>query len=241
MEIIFLLTIFIIAYLYSSVGHGGASGYIALMALFSIEPGLIRCSALIMNVFVSGIALLIFFKAGYFRWRIVFPFLILSIPFSFIGAWIEIDPRFYKIMLGILLLLGVLRILIRFQDSDTLKTPQFAVSIFLGALLGFVSGIIGIGGGIILSPLLLIMRWANVKEAAAASALFILLNSSSGLLSLSFQSNIILTPDIFLWVITGITGATAGSFMGGYKLSYNTLRYVLSLVLILASYKLLIV
>lgn len=241
MEILFLFTLFIIAYLYSSVGHGGASGYLALMALFSIEPGLMRCSALIMNLFVSGIAFLIFYKAGYFRWRIVFPFLISSIPFSFLGAWIEIDPRLYRIILGILLLLAVLRILLRFRDSGKLKMPPFAVSIFFGAMLGLVSGIIGIGGGIILSPLLLIMKWANLKEAAAASALFIILNSSSGLLSLSLQNSFVMTPDISLWVLIGIAGAAAGSYSGGYKLSFNSLRYILSLVLILASFKLFIV
>ncbi len=241
MEILFLFALLVIAYLYSSVGHGGASGYLALMALFSIEPELMRSSALIMNLFVAGIAFFIFFKAGYFRWRIILPFLITSIPFSFIGAWIEIDPRLYRIILGILLLLAVLRILIRFRDADNLKVPPFATGILLGIVLGLVSGIIGIGGGIILSPLLLVLRWANVKEAAAASALFILLNSSSGLLSLSLQNNFILTPDLFFWVIMGIAGALAGSYTGGYKLSLNTLRYILSLVLILASFKLFIV
>jgi uncharacterized membrane protein YfcA len=241
MDIFFLLSLFIIAYLYSSVGHGGASGYLALMALFSIEPGLMRSSALFLNLFVSGIAFSVFYKAGYFRWRIVFPFLISSIPFSFIGACIEIDPRLYKIILGTLLLLAVFRILIRFRDSGNLKAPPVTIGIFLGVLLGLVSGMIGIGGGIILSPLLLIMRWANVKEAAAASALFILLNSTSGLMSLSLQNKFVPTPDLFLWVIVGIAGATAGSYSGGYKLSFNTLRYILSLVLILASFKLFIV
>jgi uncharacterized protein len=241
MEILFLFALLIIAYLYSSVGHGGASGYLALMALFSIEPGLMRSSALIMNLFVSGIALFIFFRAGYFRWRIVFPFLISSVPFSFVGAWIEIDPRLYKSMLGIILLLAVLRILIRFKDSAKTKDPPFAAGILLGAALGLVSGIIGIGGGIILSPLLLVLRWANVKEAAAAAALFILLNSSSGLVSLSLQSNFHLVPDLYLWVFVGIAGALAGSYSGGYKLSFNTLRFILSLVLIFASFKLFIV
>jgi uncharacterized protein len=240
MEILFLLGLFVIAYLYSSVGHGGASGYLALMALFSIEPGLMRSSALIMNLFVSAIAFFIFYKAGYFRWRIVLPFLILSIPFSFIGARIKIDPQLYKILLGALLLLAVIRILVKFRDSDKITSPPFAAGIILGALLGTVSGIIGIGGGIILSPLLLIMRWASFKEASAASALFILLNSSSGIISLALQNNFVLPPELFLWVLMGITGAITGSYMGGYKLTANTLRYALSIVLIIASFKLFI-
>jgi uncharacterized protein len=240
MEILFLFALLVIAYLYSSVGHGGASGYLALMALFGIEPELMRSSALIMNLFVSGIAFYIFYRAGYFRWRIVLPFLISSIPFAFIGAWIKIDPHLYKVILGILLLLAVLRILVKFRDTDNLKVPPFWAGILLGAILGIVSGIIGIGGGIILSPLLLVLRWANVKEAAAASALFILLNSSSGLISLSLQSHFNLIPDLFLWVFVGIVGALAGSYTGGYKLTFSTLRYVLSIVLILASFKLFI-
>jgi len=168
-------------------------------------------------------------------------FLISSIPFSFIGARIQTDPHIYKIILGILLLVAVLRILIRFRDSDRLKAPPITAGILSGALLGFVSGLIGIGGGIILSPLLLVMRWANIKEAAAASALFILLNSASGLFSLSLQSDFMLSPDLFLWAFMGISGALAGSYMGGYKLTWNTLRYCLSIVLIIASFKLFIV
>ena len=168
-------------------------------------------------------------------------FLISSIPFSFVGAWIKIDPYLYKIILGILLLLAVLRILIRFKDTVKTKAPPLAAGILLGAVLGLVSGIIGIGGGIILSPLLLVLHWANMKEAAAASALFILLNSVSGLFSLSLQSNFVLDPDLFLWVVLGIAGALAGSYTGGYKLSFSTLRYILTLVLLLASFKLFIV
>lgn len=241
MEILFLLALLLIAYLYSSVGHGGASGYLALMALFSIEPALMRSSALIMNLFVSGISFYIFYKAGYFRRRLILPFLVSSIPFSFIGAWIRIDPHLYKIILGILLLFAVIRILVKVKDAAEVKAPPVTASILLGAALGLVSGMIGIGGGIILSPLLLVMRWANVKEAAAASALFILLNSVSGLFSLSLQSNIVPAPGMLTWVLFGIIGALAGSYSGGYKLTFNTLKYILSLVLILASFKLFIV
>lgn len=241
MEILFLIALFIIAYLYSSVGHGGASGYLALMALFSIDPALMRSSALFLNLFVSAISFYMFYRAGYLKWRIVYPFLISSIPFSFLGARIQADPYIYKIILGTLLLVAVLRILISFRDSDRLKAPPVPAGILSGALLGFVSGMIGIGGGIILSPLLLIMRWANIKEAAAASALFILLNSASGLFSLSLQRDFTPTPDLFLWAFMGILGAITGSYMGGYKLSWNALRYFLSIVLIIASFKLFMV
>jgi uncharacterized protein len=240
MEILFLIALFFIAYIYSSVGHGGASGYLALMALFSIEPSMMRSSALILNLFVAGIAFLTFYKAGYFRQRIVLPFLITSVPMSYLGAMISIDAGLYRIILGILLVLAIVRIIFSFKEGDKTKSPPVLAGLIAGAVLGLVSGIVGIGGGIILSPLLLIMRWANVKEAAAASAIFILLNSASGLVSLGIQGNLGLDQNIFLWAVLGTVGALAGSYTGGYKLSMSSLKYILSMVLLMASMKLLI-
>ena len=240
MEILFLFALIAIAFIYSSVGHGGASGYLALMAFAGIAPYMMRTSALILNLFVAGIAFITFYRAGYFRPRIIWPFLITSIPMSFAGAATEINAGVYRFILAVLLLLAVFRIMMPIRETEAVKQVPVAGGLACGALLGLVSGIIGIGGGILLSPLLLIMRWASLKEAASASALFILLNSASGLISLAGQGKLDLSEEIILWVMAGIAGGLAGSYSGGYKLSLKSLKFILSAVLILASIKLII-
>ena len=238
MEIYFFILLPIVAYLYSSVGHGGASGYLALMALFSFSHEVMKATALTMNLFVAGIAFLAYFKGGHFKLRTVLPFLITSIPMAYLGAKINIDPRTYKIILGVVLLIAILRMVFQpSKDFNITKKPHFIIALFVGAALGFFSGMIGIGGGIILSPLLLLLHWANVKETAAASAIFIFLNSGSGLFGL-YQSGYHFSEYIFLMVPLGVIGAIAGSYSGGFKFSNNTIRYVLSSVLLMASFKL---
>lgn len=240
MEAFFLISLFIIAFFYSSIGHGGASGYLAIMALFGIATVYMKSSALTLNLFVSGIAFYSFHKAGYFRWRIILPFIITSIPLAFIGAKIHIETRTYKIILGIFLSLAALRIIFfKMKQIHQNKTVPLITGLLAGALLGFFSGMIGIGGGIILSPILIMMGWANMKEAAAASALFILLNSASGLLGV-YYSDAQLTPDIIIWVILAFAGGTLGAYLGSRKFTHGFLRYVLSGMMILASLKLFI-
>jgi uncharacterized protein len=240
METWTIIGIFFIAFLYSMVGHGGASGYLSLMALIGTAPIYMKSTALLLNVFVSAIAFVSFYKAGYFKWRILLPFVVTSIPMSFLGAKILIDPQIYKLILGVFLLIAILRLFYKPAESQEIRKPSFTIALIIGAVLGFVSGIIGIGGGIILSPLLLLKKWANVKETAAVSALFILLNSLSGISGLIY-SGAIWPSEIFIWVVAGVTGGMAGSHMGSLQFSFHQLKYALAVVLLLASIKLIMV
>lgn len=241
MDIWFLFCLFIIAVLYSSVGHGGASGYLALMVLFGIEHQIMKSSALTLNLFVAGISFYNFFKQGYFKFSVLFPFIIGSIPMAFIGGNMNVDAHTYKIILGIFLFIAVSRMFFSPKgEYETSKTPVFYIAVIIGAIVGFLSGLIGIGGGIILSPLLLLLKWSNLKETAGISAMFIFLNSTSGLLGLYFNQNFHLTTDIFIWALVGVTGGFIGGFFSSTKLSLNNLKYVLASVLLVASIKLLI-
>lgn len=239
MEPYFLIILFIVAFLYASVGHGGASGYLALMALFGIEAVTMRSSALILNLFVAGIAFYSYYKGGFFKWKILLPFVAASMPAAFFGAKILIDPTIYKILLGICLIIAVARMLIpvKNKNKESITTPNIVIALLLGSLVGFFSGMIGIGGGIILSPLLIVFGWANVKEAAAVSAGFIWLNSATGLLG-TLSSGIHLDTVIIPWILVALIGGFLGSWSGSFKFSFNTLRYVLASVLVMASIKL---
>ncbi|NVO03140.1 MAG: sulfite exporter TauE/SafE family protein [Bacteroidetes bacterium] len=237
MEVFLIICIVIIAFLYSSVGHGGASGYLALMAFFSIAPEYMKSSALLMNLFVSAIAFFSYYQSGYFRWKIFLPFAISSMPMAFFGAKLIIDPQIYKFILGILLLIGAGRILYKPKEMYEIKKSSFLLSLAIGAVMGFFSGMIGIGGGIILSPLLLMLKWTNVKETAAISALFIFVNSATGLAG-TWKDGFVLPNEIILWITAGIIGGLAGSYMGSKKFSFVWTKYILAVVLIMASIKL---
>ncbi|HEY9114757.1 MAG TPA: sulfite exporter TauE/SafE family protein [Bacteroidales bacterium] len=237
-NILFLVAIFAVAFMYASVGHGGASGYLALMALFGISTVYMRASALSLNLFVSAISFYAFYRAGHFKLKILVPFVIGSIPMAFLGARITVDPQVFKYILGIFLVIAVARMVYVPQKSIKEIFPfNFAVAIAIGAFLGFFSGLIGIGGGIILSPVLLLMGWTNVKETAAISAAFIFLNSVSGLLGL-MSAGIHISPQIAWWIVVALAGGLLGAYVGSYKLSLVKLRYLLAFVLLLASVKL---
>ena len=238
MDILFLILLFCIAFFYSSVGHGGATGYLALMALFGTEILSMKASALTLNIFVSGIAFYSYFRSGYFKWRIILPFLITSVPAAYLGARMHIQPKTYKIILGVFLIFATARMILLNSDQ-LMQTREVRIfgALIIGGLLGFFSGMIGIGGGIILSPILILLHWANMKEAAAASALFILLNSVSGLTGV-YLSHAKFNPGIYLWVIIAFTGGALGSHLGSNRFTHNILRYILSVILIMASLKL---
>ncbi len=241
MEITFICILLIVAYLYASVGHGGATGYLALMALFSVPTIYMKATALTLNLFVAGIAFINYYRAGYFKPKILIPFVIGSIPLAFIGAKVEIDAQTYKIILALFLIIAVWRMLFSQKTKEQkTKTPKFFLAVFIGMMLGLFSGMIGIGGGIILSPLILLLNWANVKEAAAISAMFIFLNSTSGLIG-SFSGTISLHPQIGYWIVAGILGGITGSYSSSYKFSFSIVRYLLASVLIMASLKLFII
>lgn len=240
MEYLFLVSLFVIAFLYSSVGHGGGTGYLALLALFGIAPVFMKSTALILNVFVSAIAFFSYYKAGFFKWKLIFPFLITSIPFAYMGALIKVNPSTYKIILGIFLLIAVARMLFVPKSVREISTKvPFLPALAIGGVLGLFSGMIGIGGGIILSPVIVLSHWANVKESASAAALFIFLNSMSGIFGLATEG-FNLEPRIALWIIVGIAGGIAGSWLGSFRLKPDKLKYMLAAVLLVASIKLFI-
>ena len=214
MEYLFLLSLFVIAFLYSSVGHGGGTGYLALLALYGIAPALMKPTALTLNVFVSAIAFFSYYKAGYFKWKLISPFLISSIPFAYLGASTKVNPSTYKIILGIFLLFAIGRMLL-VTNAVTEKSVKMPVipALAIGAMLGFFSGMIGIGGGIILSPIIILFHWANVKESAAASALFIFLNSLSGLTAI-VSGGFKFDQHLLIW---WRAAGTALGFLGGIR------------------------
>jgi len=237
-ELLFMAGLAAIAYFYSSVGHGGASGYLALMALFGFAPDSLRMNALLMNLIVSAIAFFSFYRAGHLRIRKVLPFLVTSMPAAYIGAGIHIHPTAYKITLGVFLIIAVLRMLITPKAKHLqVKDPPLMPSLLLGLLLGLVSGIIGIGGGILLSPLLILAGYATTKQASAAAALFIFLNSLAGLSRLSCQTQQ-LHWHLAYWLLMVLAGGIAGSASGSFYFTERGLTRMLSMVLLAASLKL---
>ena len=238
-SILFLIALFIVAFLYASVGHGGASGYLALMAIFSIAPDQMKPTALLLNLFVSSIAFFQFYRGGFFRWSAFWPFAVTSIPLSFLGGRLTVDSLAYKKTLGLLLLIPVFRFLF-FANADPkdLRPANFTISLIIGAFIGFLSGMIGIGGGIILSPVLLLLRWADQKQAAAISALFIFVNSLSGLTG-QLSKGIHFSSEMILYVFIAFSGGMLGAYFGALRFPQTILKNILAIVLAAASYKLL--
>ena len=235
---IFIPLLFIVAFLYASVGHGGASGYLALMALFGFSAAIMKSSALVLNIFVSLISFYQYYKGGHFRWKLFLPFIITSIPASFIGAYITLDSMMYKKILGVLLIFPILRLLgIIGKESETIREVKIVWALIIGGIIGLLSGMIGIGGGIILSPVILLFHWGNMKETAAVSALFIFVNSLAGLLGLMAQGTLI-DSHIYLWLIVAIAGGITGAYVGRKLLSNKALKAILALVMVIASVKL---
>ncbi len=238
-EILFLALLGIIAFLYASVGHGGASGYLALMALFSFQPALMKPSALILNIFVSLVSFVQFYRAGHFRWQLFYPLALGSIPMAFVGGIIPISDNLYKKLLAVCLVLAILRMLVKPQTSKEQGEASFFWSLLIGAAIGLLSGMLGIGGGIILSPILILLNWANLKQTAAVSALFIFVNSLaglSGLLSKGYQPD----AQIYTWLVVAFSCGLCGSYFGSQKFNVPTLRYTLAGGLAIACLKLML-
>ncbi|MFC4722055.1 sulfite exporter TauE/SafE family protein [Geojedonia litorea] len=236
--LIFLLILPVVAFLYATVGHGGASGYLALMALFSFAPETMKPTALLLNLFVAGIAFYHYYKAGYFKMKLFLPFAITSIPLAFIGGMITIDDSIYKKILAFLLIFAILKLLNVFGKENTeIKDLKLWQGLIVGGIIGFFSGLIGIGGGIILTPIILLLHWGNMKEAAAVSALFIWVNSVSGLFG-QFTSGVTLSLQSFALVAIAVIGGFIGSYYGSRKFNNQGLRNLLAIVLIIACAKL---
>lgn len=236
----FPVLLFIVAFLYAAVGHGGASGYLALMALFGMAPEFMKPTALLLNLFVSLTAFILFFRGGHFKWKIFWPFALSSIPFSFLGGMITLDALLYKKALGLLLLIPVARLLFFPNTKDEqLKAPHFLISLLIGAFIGFLSGLIGIGGGIILSPVLLMLAWTNQKQTAAISAMFIFVNSVSGLAG-QLTKGIQFQPQMLTYVGVAFVGGSVGAWFGSSRFDPKVLKFVLAIVLLMASIKLIL-
>jgi uncharacterized membrane protein YfcA len=239
-QILFYCLLLLVAFLYASVGHGGASGYLALMALFAVPPVVMKPTALVLNLFVSAVSFIQFYRAQHFRKEICWPLVVASIPASFLGGMVTIQAGLYKKILGVVLLISVVRFLMPTgKDSSKLKESNRIALFIIGGVIGFMSGLIGIGGGIILSPILLLLRWTNMKQTAAISAIFIFLNSLAGLLGQFAKSSVSFTPSMYAYVGIALLGGLAGAYFGAAKFRQGVLKYILAAVLLLAVFKLL--
>ncbi len=232
--------IFVVALLYSTVGHAGASGYLAAMALFSISPLVMKPTALVLNILVAIIGTVRFYRAGFFSWRTLWPFVITSIPASFIGGGLRLPESAYKSIVGLVLVYSAIRLFFsaaRGDDQPVSRVP-IVVALLVGAALGFLSGLTGVGGGIFLSPVLLLMHWARTKETSGVAVAFILVNSISGLLG--HVSSLALVPrEIIYFAPAAIVGGWIGTLLGTRVLPVGGIRRWLSVVLALAGAKLL--
>lgn len=242
MEAVFLIiaALFVVAVLYSSVGHGGASGYLAVMALFAVSPSVTRPTALLLNLFVASIATTAFYRQGHFDWKIFTPFAVTSVPMAFIGGLIQLPTSSYRLALGAVLIVAAARLAWNFTNEKEPVAPSWIPALLAGALMGFISGLVGVGGGIFLTPLLLLMNWADTKKAAGVSALFIFVNSAAGLAG-SYSQLSRLEPVTFGYVAAAVVGGVLGSSIGSKRLGSLALRRILSVVLLIAAVKIIFV
>lgn len=244
--------IFAAALLYSSVGHAGASGYLASMALFGLPQAVMRPSALMLNIFVASIGTYRFYRAGHFSWRLFWPFAVASVPLAFVGGrWKLSDPVYQKLLAGVLVVAALNLIfraamvrLARADEGQVLKPPPLLLALLIGAGIGLLSGMTGVGGGIFLSPLLLLFRWADPKRTAAVSAAFILVNSISGLAGQiqagqfgELRNHI---TELAIWIGAAVIGGSIGSWLGARKFDNMVLRLLLAAVLIIAGAKMML-
>lgn len=234
------LLIFVAALLYSSVGHAGASGYLAAMALFGLAPAVMKPTALTLNLLVGTVGTIRFATAGHFDWKLFVPFAALSVPMAFIGGMMKLPISTYKIVLGCVLLFAAWRLVVKPKTPDGGLNPvSVPRALMFGAGLGLLSGLTGVGGGIFLSPLLLFLGWADIRKTAGVSVAFILVNSAAGLLG-HWASVRNIPPEIVWWAPAALLGGIIGAELGSRRLAPITMRRLLSVVLIVAGVKMLL-
>jgi len=281
--ILWILLFFVVAFLYSAVGHGGASGYLALMSIWHLAPEHMKPVALILNLVVSGIAFIQFYRQGHFLWRLFLPIAALSSPMAYLGGFTPLKDDVYQLGLGVFLVLSVVLLNVNLRgrislkndddkrvladDASQLSREYLLAAAVMGGGIGYVSGLLGIGGGILLSPVLLLLGWTQQKQTAAMGAAFIFVNSMSGLVGfvqqhplwestaekLSGVADQAITGGSVLgiyWLsvsmIVGalitpvILGGVAGSWYGSKKFSHRGMKGILSVVLLIAAIKLLL-
>lgn len=243
-QMIALLALFVIAMLYSSVGHGGASGYLAVLVLAGYMRPDITPVVLILNIAVASTGLFHYRRAGHFSFKLLKPLVITSIPAAFVGGMIPLNDEIYAALLGFILLIAALRFLFVAHLSQTRETSVLIShktwALALGAVLGLLAGMVGVGGGIFLSPLLLFLGWADAKKTAAVSAAFIVFNSMSGLSAHLLLGAVIDWSLLSSIAVTIYIGGFIGSFLGAWRLSLRMLQQLLGSVLAIASFKLII-
>ncbi len=235
--------IFAAAVLYSSVGHAGASGYLASMALFGLAPEVMRPAALTLNILVASLAVYRYTRAGQNNLRLLLPFIVTSVPAAFLGGLLIVPPYVYRPLVGAVLLVAAIQFIRTARaaaESDSVtKPPNIPIALGTGAGLGLLAGVTGTGGGIFLSPLLLFMRWSDTRRTSGIAATFILVNSIAGLAGTSFSVQA-LPSALPLWGLAALAGGLLGTWLGTKLLPIPGLRYVLAAVLIVASAKMLL-
>jgi len=232
------ILLLIVAFLYASVGHGGASGYIAVLTIFSIPLAVYKPVVLVLNIIIAGIAFIQFYRAGYFKWNLAWPFLLTSVPAAFLGSQFTTSEQVYKMILGLALLFPIVRLLSSSPKEKKLHKPlQIATALLFGAVIGLASGFLNIGGGIFLSPVIILLAWGNTKDAAAVSSLFIVCNSLAGLAGAGINSSSF-TSTAYIWIGAAVVGGLAGAYLGSHRFKLITVRHILSAVLCIAAVKL---
>ena len=244
LDIGILFSICVVAMLYASVGHGGASGYLAVLSLTayaSNDSMWLKQHAWSLNLIVAGIAFIAYKKSGFFSWKLTLPFIIASIPAALIGGYLKIDHGVYDTLLSITLIFAAWRLLtIKNKNSDGIfiEPPSYYVSATVGFVIGLLSGIIGVGGGIFLSPIILLFGWSDAKTTAGVAAAFIWVNSASGLIGNSISGQLMLESGVLVpFAIAVVIGAIIGSKFGSDIFSQQTVRKSLVCVLLLAAAK----
>jgi len=239
-ETLIIAILFLVgAALYASVGHGGASSYLAVMGLFSLAPDVMKPTALALNILVASVATFKFYRAGLFSWRLFWPFAVASIPAAFVGGAVMLPTRWYRVVVGVVLLYAAVwmfRSALRPISKETHSPPLWA-AVLAGLAIGFLSGLTGVGGGIFLSPLLLSMGWAETRATSGVAAPFILVNSIAGLLG-HIASVSQLPPNVPVWGAAALIGGWIGASYGSKRAPVPVLRQLLSLVLVVAGVKL---
>lgn len=239
LDSLWLLTaaVALVALLYSSVGHAGASGYIAVMALFGLSPAEIRPTALTLNILVASIATWQFARAGHFSWPLFWPFALLAVPMAFVGGGLDLPVHVFMVLVGVVLLLSAAQLVLRPPPEGETRPPNRPVALATGAGLGLLAGLTGTGGGIFLTPLLILARWARTRAAAGVSAPFILCNSVAGLVG-NIGATQSLPPDLPLLAVAVVAGGLVGSYLGSHRLPQLAIKRLLAAVLTIAGAKL---
>jgi uncharacterized membrane protein YfcA len=231
------IAIGVVAFLYSSVGHAGASGYIAVLTLAGVATAAIKPTALVLNILVASIGSFQFWRAGHFSSRLFWPFAVLSVPAAFLGGYVQLPPGVFKPLVGVVLLFSAARLFFRKGDPPDVAPPRMPTAMAAGAGIGLLSGLTGTGGGIFLTPLMLLLHWAKTRSAAAVSAVFILANSTAGLVG-HFTSGAAVPRFAWPLAVAAASGGLVGSYLGSRRLPARAISVLLAVVLVIAGTKL---